>query len=333
MTIEGVKFVRPDRASRSRITLGAVQIRSQPGAVEANCAHATPLIEKAAAHGAEVVVLPELFSSGYIPNPAIWDMAEEREQGPMRQWLAATARRLGIYLGAGSVERDGSDFFNVFVLADPNGGIAGRAYKSDAEANVFRRGRDEHVIDTALGRIGIGICADNQLVAQLQLMHERDVDVVLMPHAWPTPARASGHVSEADVATLQRRMIELPVLYARSLGVPVVFVNQVGPLVAMGGIIGRLMKPKIWRLRGQSRIVDSDGSVLAQLDEDEDALVATAKTTAANEPFQEPNSYGRYLQPGSALVRNIILPIDIAHGRLSYRLSQNQRRTARTRTT
>ena len=247
----------------------------------------------------------------------------------MRQWLAATAQRLGIYLGAGGVERAGSDFFNVFVLAGPNGEIAGRAYKSDAEANVFRRGRNEHIIDTPLGRIGIGICADNQLVAQLQLMHQHDVDLVLMPHAWPTPTRAGGHVTENDVSKLQSRMIELPALYARSLGVPVVFVKQVGPLVPMGGIIDRLMDPKIWRLRGQPRIVNSNGSVLAQLDETEDALVATAAKPAADKPFQEPTSYGRYLQPGSALVRTVILPIDIAHGRLSYELSRDRRRKTR----
>jgi N-carbamoylputrescine amidase len=140
-------------------------------------------------------------------------------------------------------------------------------------------------------------------------------------------------VSEDDVATLQSRMIELPALYAQSLGVPVVFVNQVGPLVPMGGIIGRLMDPKIWRLRGQSRIVDSDGSVLAQLDETEDALVATATKAAADKPFQEPRSYGPYLQPGSAVMRKVILPIDIAHGRLSYELSRDRRRKTRARAT
>ena len=55
----------------------------------------------------------------------------------------------------------------MFVLAGPDGEIAGRGYKTNAEANVFRRGRSVHVIDTAIGRIGIGICADNQFSAQL----------------------------------------------------------------------------------------------------------------------------------------------------------------------
>jgi hypothetical protein len=166
----------------------------------------------------------------------------------MRQWLTATAQRLGIYLGAGRVERDGSDSFNVFVLADPNGEITGRAYKSDADANVFGRGRNEHVIDTALGRIGIGICVDN-----------RSTSCWCISRSWAT---------------------------------------------------------------------SSDGSVLAQLDETEDALVATATSATASKPFEEPPTYGRYLQPGSAVVRKVILPIDIAHGRLSYRLSRDRRRTA-----
>jgi hypothetical protein len=48
--------------------------------------------------------LPVPFSSGYTPNPGIWSLAEER---------------------------------------DPRGEIARRAYKADAEANVFRRGRHD----------------------------------------------------------------------------------------------------------------------------------------------------------------------------------------------
>ena len=97
----------------------------------------------------------------------------------------ATARRLGIYLGAGAAETDGTDFFNVFTLAGPDGQIAGRAYKTNAEASIFRRGRAAHLIDTPAGRIGVGICADNQFAATLEIMHEQDADLVLMPHAWP----------------------------------------------------------------------------------------------------------------------------------------------------
>ncbi len=168
------------------IKLAAVQVQSRPGQNEANRRHATPYIEQAAAHGAELVVLPELFSCGYLPNRMVWDAAEPRH-GPTAQWLAATARRLGIYLGAGSAEADGSDFFNVFILANPDGQIAGRAYKANAEADVFKRGRAGHVIDTAIGRLGIGICADNQFAAHLRLMHEVQADLSSCHTPGPPP--------------------------------------------------------------------------------------------------------------------------------------------------
>jgi N-carbamoylputrescine amidase len=88
---------------------------------------------------------------------------------------------------------------------------------------VCRRGRYEHLIATVIGRIGIGICADNRYAAQLALMHQLPADLIVMPHAWPTPAKAGGPVKPADVVGQQRRMTEMPVL--RALGVPVVFAN------------------------------------------------------------------------------------------------------------
>jgi len=313
------------------ITLGAVQVRSLPAQVEANLAHATPLIEAAAAEGAELIALPELFSSGYSPDRSVWSAAEP-EEGLTVSWLRQTARRLGVFLGAGCVESDGRDFFNTFILAGPDGELAGRAYKSNAEANVFRRGRREHVITTALGRIGVGICADNQLYPQLDAMHAEDVDLILMPHAWPTPVRAGGPVSEADVRAYQARMIELPSLYARSLGVPVVFVNQVGALARIGGLLGRMMNPEIWSLRGQSRIVDSEGTVVGELADTEGFLASTVTIDPAAKRWQEPRRYGTYLQPGPAIARKVLIPLSIAQGRVTYQLSRERRQKARTLT-
>jgi predicted amidohydrolase len=94
--------------------------------------HAEGLVERAAAQGATMVVLPELFSCGYVPNRGAWEAAEARG-GHADRWL-------GIYLGAGAAETDGADFFNVFILAAPDGQIAGRAYKASAEASIFRPG-------------------------------------------------------------------------------------------------------------------------------------------------------------------------------------------------
>jgi N-carbamoylputrescine amidase len=317
-------------ASGDKVTavkLAAVQVRSGPGQPSANWERAAPFIDQAAAQEASLVVLPELFSCGYVANRAIWEMAEAGEGGTAR-WLAATAARLGIYLGAGVAETDGTDIFNTFLLASPDGQITGHVYKANAEANVFRRGRHEHLITTPIGRIGVGICADNQHAAHLDLMHQLEADLILMPHAWPTPAKAGGPVKEADVAAQQARMTELPVLYARALGVPVVFANQVGPLVPMGGLLGRLMSPRVYRLRGQSRIIDSDGSVLAELAEQEGLVVGAAVLDPNRKHYQPQPTFGGWLQPGPALARKVIIPLDTAVAGAFYSLSRERRRKA-----
>lgn len=315
-------------ARNATITLAAVQAHSRPGQVEANLEHAAPLIADAAERGAQLVVLPELFSCGYIPSRAVWDVAEGPD-GPTARWLAATARRHGIYLGAGAAESDGTDFYNTFILAGPDGRIAGRAYKANAEASVFRRGRDQHMIDTPLGRIGVRICADNQFAAQLRLMHDQQADLVLMPHAWPTPARAGGLVSQTDgrpagpADRAPRSVRALP----RSPG----GVRQSGrPALPIGGILGRLMNPRIWRLRGQSRIIDSDGTLLGELGDDEGAVAGAATLDPGRKHNQQPPEFGGWLQPGPWLERKVIIPIDIATGRLRYAASRKRPRKAQT---
>ena len=142
----------------------------------------------------------------------------------------------------------------------------------------------------------------------------------------PGPCRQAG--SQADVAAQHERMTELPVLYARALGVPVVFVNQVGPLLPIG-ILGHMMDPKIWRLRGQSRIVGCDGSVLGQLGEDEGVLIADVLMDPARKHYDAQPSFGGWLQPGPRAGRHVIIPLDIAAGRLSYTISRQRRPKAR----
>jgi hypothetical protein len=160
-------------------------------------------------------------------------------------------------------------------------------------------------------------------------MHDEGVDLILMPHAWPTPVKASGLVKESDITAQHDRMTELPRLYAISLGVPVVFANQIGRLQPLGGLLGHLMDPETWRLRGQSRIVDSDGTLAGKLDDHEGVLTATVSTDPSRKHYQPPQDYHGWLQPGSAITRRIIIPLDIAAGRLSYSLSHQRRRQAR----
>lgn len=309
------------------VRVAAIQLESRLGGVEATLRHAEPMVARAAAGGTKLVVLPELFSTGYVPNRDLWPHVEGRS-GPTARWLGELAHRFEIHLGGGFAVWDRSDALNVFALAGPDGRIIGTAQKGNAESYLFRRGHGLHVIETALGRIGVGICADCQSPRVLGIMRDHSVDLVLMPHASPSPSIARGAVARADIEVQRERAAELPLTYARSLGVPVVFVNQTGEMAPMSGILGRLMDPAVFRLQGGSRIVDSDGSLVASLGDGEDVLVGEVVLDPARRARLVPVAYGGWLTPGNAIVRRVLIPLDVAVGGASYRLRRRSRRAA-----
>jgi predicted amidohydrolase len=77
------------------IRVAAVQVESRPGQIAANHAHVMPFIETAVSQGAQLVILPELFACGYIPNPTVWRYGESLA-GQTVQWLRARENLLSI---------------------------------------------------------------------------------------------------------------------------------------------------------------------------------------------------------------------------------------------
>jgi N-carbamoylputrescine amidase len=323
--------------SSRQLRVAAVQAHTRVGDVRANLEHLAPLVEEAALGGAQLIVLPELAAAGYSMSSRIWDSAEAYD-GPTVRWLAATSARLSAYVGIGFVEARGEDFYNTYALGAPDGQILGCIRKTMAETACFKGVRGRHVIDAPFGRIGIGICADNQFVPMVRFMQQASVDLMLMPHAWPGPFRTGGLVSQADVDGTYARARDIAPLYARLLGVPSVFVNHVGPRGAerWAGLIGSMMNPDQFQFLGQSTIADSDARVVAQLDDRiEGVSVADVRLDPARKVRGVPRAYGRYgggwLHAGTSgdLARDAICYVDAFVGRLSYTLSRQRRRQAR----
>jgi N-carbamoylputrescine amidase len=131
------------------MTVSALQLTSKVGCPDENHRHAAPFIEDAAKRGAQLVILPEMYSSGYLATARIWEVAETRT-GPTSRWLTETSKKLGIYLGTGFVETDGEDFFNSYMLSGPSGAIIGVTRKKYAEAFAFRSGAGPFVFETQI---------------------------------------------------------------------------------------------------------------------------------------------------------------------------------------
>ena len=145
------------------LRVAVVQMKSLDHDIDGNLKEATTYADKAAAAGAQFVLFPEFMATGSYLSFDTWDSAEPA-QGKSVQWLKSTSRRLHIWLGASFLEASGADFYDTFVLTAPSGNEAGRVRKqipAGSEAYFFRGEVGPHVIATAIGKVGVGICAEN----------------------------------------------------------------------------------------------------------------------------------------------------------------------------
>ncbi|MHB8549459.1 MAG: carbon-nitrogen hydrolase family protein [Acidiferrobacterales bacterium] len=270
------------------IRVAAVQIRCEPANVQHNLAHAETMVAMAVKKGAELVLLPELMPSGYMATEALWNSAETIE-GNSAKWLLRTAKHFGIYLGFSFLEADGEDFYNSFVLSSPEGTLLGRVRKNppaSIEAYFYKAGSDRHVIETAFGRVGVGICYENLLYDQMCFLYSANVDLVLSPAAAGRPKP----FIPGDVRRFERMLRDGPVVVAGTLGAPVIMANHVGPLeTPLPGNLPYLKSS----FPGLSSIVDADGTVKGALGGEEGVIVADVLLRQNATHESAPKRYGK----------------------------------------
>lgn len=274
------------------LTVAAVQMESKNGDIAGNLARAGRWAGEAARCGAALVLLPELFSTGFELNAHSWHSAEP-QGGPSETWLTAVARRHGLHIGGSYLEARGEDFFNTFALAAPDGAIAGRVRKShpcSLEAYVFAGGDDDHVIPTAIGRIGVAICYDSSLHAVWDKLLAGDPDLALMPMSAPTPMRNFLY-TQKRIDAYHAAFRDGATQIAAGVGVPVLMANKWGPW--------ETDLPGIWprqtsRFPGFSHIADSDGREVARVGDGEGVIVAPVRLVAGRKRRTLPPECDRY---------------------------------------
>lgn len=274
------------------LRVAAVQMECILGNTQANLMKAATLVEQAAAHGAALVLLPELMPGGYRMTEEIWTTAESAT-GPTVSWLCSTAHRLSIHLGCSLLEADGDDFYNSFFLATPEGRIAGRVRKSppaSVEAYFYRAGSDRHVIETTIGRIGIGICYENLLCRQLCEMFDEKVDLVLQPTSAATPS-ITFPLRPSDAKAFERMVADGPAIHARKLGVPVLMANKCGRFISP---LPGPFPEQDTRFPGLSRIVDGAGEIMAAMADEEGVIVADITLDPRNKAVTRPQTHGHW---------------------------------------
>ena len=181
------------------LRVGLAQWRSLPGAPAPNLSTASGLIERAAADGCRLVVLPELWACGYAPATLAADVraAAEPLDGRRGQALAALAARHSLWLAAGSVpEAAAGRIYNTAALYDPDGRLAARhrkfcLYAPGGEGDVFAAGDGPTVCDCAeLGRAGLIVCFDGDFPETARALRAAGARLVIEPAAYEFAAES-----------------------------------------------------------------------------------------------------------------------------------------------
>jgi len=273
-----------------RYTIGLVQMAMAPDPAE-NQRRALEKVEKAAAQGAQVICLPELYRTQYFcqkEDAALFDLAEP-VNGPSVAAFQALAARLGVAVVVPFFERRGPGVYqNSAAVIDADGSLAGLYRKMHIpddpayyEKFYFAPGDlGFRAFDTRFGRIGVLICWDQWYPEAARLTALSGASTIFYPTAigWHPHEKAQYGAAQQDSwHTVQRG-------HAVANGCYIAVANRVGferPVPEQAGI-------EFW---GNSFIADPQGQWCARSgDAVEDILTATVdlehlETIRRNWPF------------------------------------------------
>jgi predicted amidohydrolase len=216
---------------------------------EANFARLAPMIDAAARAGARLVVLTEMYSTGFVMDG---ERVAEPVDGPSTRFLVEQARAHGVWVCGSLPERpDGQDRpFNRLVLAAPDGRCHRYAkihpFTYAGEEEHYAAGAERVVVDVEGVRVGLFVCYDLRFADEFWAL-ARDVDAFVVPANWPESRR------EHWRTLLAARAIENQAY--------VIGVNRVGTGDRLTYV-------------GDSRILDPLGRVMAEAAGSEALLVA-----------------------------------------------------------
>lgn len=171
---------------------------------DANFARLRPLVAEAAGNGARLVLLSEMFSTGFVVDR---DDIGEPTDGPSSTFLAETASALGVWVGGSCPETRPDDPrpFNSFVLASPAGELHRYAkihpFTYGGEHRHFRAGTEHVTVQVDDLRVSMFVCYDLRFADEFWGL-AGSTDLYLVPANWPASRR------EHWMALLRARAIE-----------------------------------------------------------------------------------------------------------------------------
>jgi len=258
-----------------KVTVAAVQMKCSADRAE-NIEKAVEMAEKAAASGANVILLPELFERPYFCQERryeYYDYAEKTEENAAVKRFREISKKLGAVIPVSFYERAGNCLYNSIAVIDADGSLLGVYRKTHIpddhyyqEKFYFSPGNTGFKVwDTAFGKIGIGICWDQWFPETARCLAINGAEMLLYP-----TAIGSEPILDCDSAGHWRRTMQG---HSAANVIPVIAANRIGtesvePCAENGGQRSSL------KFYGSSFITDATGDIIADAGRDEETVIS-----------------------------------------------------------
>ncbi len=249
------------------VTIAATQMACSAETDE-NVATAEHLIRDAAGKGANIVLIQELFQNQYFcqeENPEHFALSKSFEDNAVLAHFQGLAEELKVVLPISFFEKANNAHFNSLAIIDADGECLGVYRKSHIphgygyqEKFYFNPGDTGfQVWDTAVGRIGCGICWDQWFPECARSMALQGADILLYP-------TAIGSEISGDAPSSMRKWQRAMQGHAASNSVVVVASNRIGRESFGNTHLD---------FYGSSFIADQTGELVAEADQETESVI------------------------------------------------------------
>jgi N-carbamoylputrescine amidase len=258
---------------KSKETVVAAIQMSMSQNIQDNIDRAKMLIHKAAKSGAQIILLPELFTQHYFcktQNPLFFQQAISLSMWK-QSWLrdfSDLAKSLSVVLPISFFEKSGPEFYNSVVVFDTDGSMVSHYRKSHIpdgpgyqEKFYFKPGNTGFTVaSTAYGMIGVGICWDQWFPEAARAMALLGAEFLL----YPTAIGSEPQMPTYDSSDHWQRVMQG---HAAANMIPVIAANRTGTENQEGCEVN---------FYGKSFITDGTGAIKKSLDMQEEGIICYA---------------------------------------------------------
>lgn len=244
--------------------------------VKENIDKAEKLVRQAAAEGANVILLPELFENLYFCQERNYDyyaLASETEKNPAVCRFREVAKELSVVLPVSFYEKDINSIYNTVAMIDADGSLLGIYRKTHIPDDHFYQEKfyftpgdtGFKVWETRFGKIGVGICWDQWFPESARCMALMGAELLLYP-----TAIGSEPILEVDSMPHWRRCMQG---HSAANIVPVIAANRVGTESVTPTDANNHQSSSLC-FYGSSFITNETGEVIQSADRESEGLIA-----------------------------------------------------------